>query len=982
MLSFIACDSSSQTTNEPGDNITTDINDELQLTMEDFTNQFNDCKEKIDEILSGHELEEMSYSREKMSSYIIKEMSNDSTQEYTREEILNVHNDTDFDYVTDDYIEQLINTELFMADIQAVLESQENIQLFQPFHPGGDSSITYEFTMPEFGYILINARYNSSHVYLKMGLDNDLLDYQELHYNYSSDSYSPKDDLELSFNYFKFLEDKEAVYTNYLGTSAALRYTSIEDNRQFEITYGDQMIEGVHDGYLLNTYNNQTNVRSILKIQGNEIIGEIYDVFDDHGLVYRYDNYDFNDGIKKLQINAATASGWDYVIASEYSNDEIDELTGIFLDDGTKIYDGRLNCTYTPTYAFVGVWLDMAESFELTNDIFSLNQYGMNVVHPKTNIEYLNQIKIDDVETLKNQLQINNLDFFKDDLFNELYNYIDLDIRNDLEGNNQEPIETTGDIDAFLDAIELYNTNLNETPQYQTNTTVTTTILDDEDSVLSENILRNTIDFDLTAKFYRDYTSVGQTNYSYIIDGTKDQLIEFEINHVLASYYILAEDSTTGNFMEAYSDVTGSDLTFDDMLDNVISITQIEDRVFEFNVTSSFLGQAGIDMNTLLEQDGITGLGSQNIIITYSFNEDFSKYEINYTLDNLEYEDYKVQISTYSITEIKAVDVVSPQDLSYLSYALPQSIEQANFDKVSGPGSYGVFEGTSYLRTYHEPGKYRIHIDSKYALPEIIVLDKDLNEIDSSNQSFEATYEGYYYIKLISNNQTTLDINISKVVKPVFYEFDLDSDDGQFEESLNLDGLNIYNINIPSATYDRLFVIEPYLIEDPTENQPFLILDANIDDINYYESCEINNNLKTCYLYLPADYDINLELKGYFNGDIGFNYIYSEIPQGDFDNNHTWDNINQPLELWITDDNPIARVDFTISEAGTYELSTQYYDFAYSYQDAVLYVSDGTQMSFDWGYGISLEPGDYYIEFKSDSSSTILVYIITEIIKE
>jgi hypothetical protein len=988
-LSFLGCNSTeettSQVTNQTGDITTTETNNNNQFTISDFYNQFSDYKEHIDSILSNHVVEQSASFRQNITELSLKEMNNEYTETYTREEILDAHYNANFDLVNEDYIEQLINTELFMSDILELLENQEDIPLFEPFHPEGDTSVTYEFIIPEAGYILIDALYNNTHLYLKMGLNDDLLDYQELHYYYSGDSLSPKDSIEMTFNYFKFLEDKEAVYVNYLGDSASLRYTNIQDDEQFVVSKGDNIIEESEyeqSGYVLNVYDREANVRSYLQVIGDEIIGETYDVFDEYGLVYRYDNYDYNDGVKALQINIATATEWDYVVASEYSNDEIDELTGIFLNDGTKLFDGRFSCTYTPNYGFVGIWLELNESVEITNEFFRLNQYGMNLDHPKANIEFLNQIKLDNIEIIKNQLQIDNLDFFAEDLHQQLYNYIDLDIRDDLEGNNKEPIETTGDVEEFLDALEQFNNNLNETSSYQTNNTVTTTIIDDNNNVLTETTIRNFIDFDLMAKYYREYTQVGPSSYVYVIDGTKDQLIEFEIKEVVANYYILSEESTTANFMEAYSEITGSDLSFDDMLDSVKSITQIGDTTFELDVTTAFLGEAGVDMDILLEQQGITGLDKQTILITFKFNEDFTNYEVTYNLENLSFEDYKVEIYSYSLTEIEAVTINSPQDLEYLKYFLPQSIEQAEFDFIFGPGSYVIYKGTSYLKTHLEPGEYSINLNGSNRDPEFTVLDKNLNTLEYDDNRFEATYEGYYYIKITSSAQQDLDVYIRNNPTPVFFEFDLDSENGQFEENISLDWNSFYDINVPSATYDRLLVLNPYLFDENAEHlDPDLLLMAEIEENNYHDSCLLNEQLKPCYLYLPANYDITFELIGYYSGNIGFNYEYVAVPQGEFDNTHTWDDITESLMLWMTDDSPVAHVDFTIEETGTYELNTFYKDFGYSYQEAGLYSSDGTQITYDWDYALTLEPGDYYIEFSPGDTSTLFVLIITEIIK-
>ncbi len=987
IVSFLGCnpkeDPTTQTTNQTNNTVTTESNNNNQFTIDDFYNQLISCKEHIDNILNNQLEEQSTSSSPNINKLAQTTITNNNIKTTSREEILNVHNSMHLEQIHDDYIEHLTNTEMFMSDIQDLLESQEDIPLFEPFHPEGDTSITYEFIISEEGYILINARYNTVHLYLKIGLTNDLLDYQEFHYFYSQDSLSPKDDLEMTFNYFKFLENEEAVYLNYLKNSSSLIYTNIQDSKQFEITKGNNIIEGASQeqpGYVLNVYNNETNVRTYLQIIEDEIISEAYNVYDEHGQVFTYKDEDFNDDMKTLSINIATATGWDYVVTNGYLNDGFNESIGVFLEDGTKIFNGSFYYHYNPMNSFVNLLFEFDETTEITNELFSLNQYGMSLDHPKANVEFLNQIKLENIELIKSLIQIDNLDFFTEDLQQEIYNYVDEDIRNDLEGNNEEPIETTGDVDEFLDAFIQFNNNLNINPNYQTRTAVTTSILDDNNTVLSESTSRSVIDFDLNAKYYRNYTYSGHNSFTYVLDGTKEKLIEFEYKGTYASYYIISDESTPSNFLEAYNEISGDNLTLDDMLNGVISITQTDERIFEFDVTTTFLSGGGVDMNILLEQQGITGLNNQTVKITYEFNEDYTRYEMIYTIENLTFDNYNVEISVDSSTEIETVIIISPQDLEYLKYVLPQTIEQTDFDLIGGPGDYAIPQGISYLRIYLEPGEYQIRLDGLSRDPEFTMMNEDLNTLEYDGKRFEATYEGYYYLKIVSTMRQNLTVYITNNPTPIYHNFDLSLENSNFEEYIDFAGSNYYHIAVPSATYDRLLIIYPYLFNDSDRNN-LLFLDANIHEMNYYETCNFDWRNKTCYIYLPADQEIEFDLNGFYVGDFGFNYEYYEIPEGEFDNNHTWDNINESLMLWITEDSSIAHVDFTITEAGSYELNTYYKDLGHSYQDATLYQSDGTRVSFDWDRAITLEVGDYYIEFNASYSSELFVLIITEIIK-
>ncbi len=83
----------------------------------------------------------------------------------------------------------------------------------------------------------------------------------------------------------------------------------------------------------------------------------------------------------------------------------------------------------------------------------------------------------------------------------------------------------------------------------------------------------------------------------------------------------------------------------------------------------------------------------------------------------------------------------------------------------------------------------------------------------------------------------------------------------------------------------------------------------------------------------------------------------------------------------MTDDSPVVHINFTITETGSYQLSTFYKNFGQTYQVAKLYRNDGTLIASNWRSAPSLQTGDYYIEYTSSSHSGIFVLIIPKIIK-
>lgn len=944
------------------------------FSVADFYDDMIVYEERIEAIISAKEQEAESSD----SQFRKKTQSEDGTETISREEILAAHYNGHLDPVMDSYLQQMSDTRMFVTEIRKLLEVQEGIALNEAFHPDGNSSVTFRFILSEEGYALIDALYGTEHLYLKIGLQDNLLEYQEFHYYFSQESLSPKDDIEMLFNYFKFTENKEAVYLLYSPTQSTLQCTSIENDEEFVISYGTGVLEGSFAGecgYVLNRYDRELNTRSYLQVMDGQIVGETYDVFDEYDQVFRYDDYDHFDGQIRLQVNFVTATGWDYVVASDGSSEQIDALTGVFLANGTKIYDDWFNYCFTPTSGFLGLWIDLDSRYEITDDVFSLNQYGMDLDNPKATVAFLDQVFIEDFSQIQDCFSVEGLDFFTDDLHQELYNFVDEDIRNDLEGNNEEPIETTGNVDEFVQAVGHFEANLAGSPQYTATGTATTELLYGG-TVVSRMTSSTRLDFDLEAMFFRDYIHVsGNTtdeSFAYFLDGTHGKFVEFEMENGGTKYDILSETATEADFREAY------DALWDEWnLSQVYEIRKVSSTKFELNVSPSFLGKNGIDLNLLFEQQGITGLEDQEILVTYEFTSGFDGYTVSYDLTGLSAGAYDVRVTSTLTLTIGPCLILSPMDSEGYLFYLPSSIGQILFTNDSPYSQWILNRGTSYMRLYLEPGEYGIDIIGNWGEPTFTVLDESFH-ILPYDQRLTATYSGYYYLEIHSSDRMDAFIQIWPNPTPTYYEFDLDSTEGNLEIDLNLDGgTTNYVISVPTFPEDRVLVFDSSLEEILSDEVMIgLLVDRGDDMIYDWFYFDSNQNPGSQYLYLPAGQDLQISLSGYFVGSVKFDYEYLIVPAGAFENRYVWEDLSTSPLLFMTDDSPIARVDFTIEESGQYQLRTTYIDLGYSYQYAVLYRSDGTKITGDWFGTRTLTAGDYYIEYTPGYTSTLLVLVI------
>lgn len=937
-------------------------------SFEDFYIDFLMYEEHLNAIVNQKET-----SQETMSSYA-KTMSTSSLDDWLttieREDILNAHYASNFDKVHDTYYEQLLTTRDLVQTIKTAISGNEDIELNQDFIPETLSNATFRFIKSSKGHILIDALMGTEHTFLKLSLHENLLDYQQFTYYYDISQEVLGSDVHLNFNYFKFLENKDAVYINQNELNASLSYVNIELDEEFTISVGSEIVESEDPytrGYVISRFDRETNSQTYLDVVNEEIIGETYDIFDEYGGVYRYDDHDVFDDKIRLQVNFVTATGWDYVVVSDASDEEIDAATGVFLNDGTKIYDGWFNYTYTPTYGFLGLWIDLNSKEELTDSLFSLNQYQMNLDHPKATLEFFNQVDLNHFSEIKETFQIENLDMFAQDLDQELYQYIDEDIRLALEGKNNldVPEVPLGDFEAFQNAMNLYGSEFEKQPQYVASSNVTTTLKDENGLQVSSSIVSEYIHFDLNTLFFRYIQSGQGIELGYYLDGTKGNLVEYEMEGPTARYHILDPIATEENFIEHVSQIFGEEET------NIIQeIHQIDETSFDLTIYANHIQIGGVSLVTLYEQMGITGLSGQEIIIHLVFVENFRGFTERFSIDDLSVtiagESYELDISsTYTETIQQPPSFTSPQDMPGISFYLPKDVDDALFIKGLHQGRYVLEKGVQYLHLWLEPGEYEVAVYGDYQNVENIkVFDEQGNQIPY-NYRFEATYEGLYVVEINAPFKQSADIYVRENPSPKFIDFYFEETDGTLEDEVIQNGYTYYFIHVPSANKDRLLILDPYFIDGPTSENSLIIAFLQ-EELMFNQLCGFNpysETQDTCYFLLPADLEITMELQGYYVGEFGIAYQYRDIPQGIFDNTHQWDDWTTPLNIWLTNDVQQAEVYISINKAGNYELSTYYENFGHSYQDAILFDAEGNELHYDWDHIMYLEPGDYTIRY-------------------
>lgn len=959
-------------TTTPVTTVTT--NPETGYSIEDFYAEILQYETRISSIISDGE------STESVVSKGRKDSGNDSTQTITREQIQASHDNGNVDIVVDSYLDQMSTTLEWVTALREILESQEGLALEVPFHPENDPSVTYRLVLSEEGYALIDVLYGTQHMYLKLGMDGDLLDYQEFHYFYVSGTSSPKENTQLVFNYFCFVENEEAVYLSYSPNESSLQCTSIAQDEEFSIGFGAGIVEGYRDenGYILSRYDRELNARTYLGVVNDEIVSETYDVFDDHGLVYRYEDSDCTDPAIRLTVDFSTATGWDYVVVNAAGGSEVGESTGVFLADGTKIYAGQFNCTFTPITGYLGLGIDLESRDELTDEVFSLNQYGMNLDHPKATVDYFNQIDLDNFLQIKDRFHLDGLDFFAQDRHGELYEYVDRDIRNDLEGGNEEPIVTTGDVEAFQQALALFQEKLEVTPKFTMRETMTTELWS-EGTKISSSISRVNIDFDLSALFFRIFVPMVNTefipDYIYVLDGTKGNLVEFEIDDPVARYHVLSKAATPENFLDAYEELSG-----EGDLSGVYSILRISETEFQLNVAPGFFSEQGVDLNTLFEQQGITGLEEAEILVSYAFSADFSGFQTSFTISGLSFQDYEVRIAMTSVTSIGSCNILSPMDQAGLFFFLPGSIEDIIFTSPVSQTYWLFDQGRQYVRMNLEAGEYSVDIGGN-GITDIRILDESLRELPYEER-FTAEYDGIYYLEFNCEYEQNGFIQIRPNPTPQVFNFDLEDSDGNWEGDLALENMGKVTLSIPVAAEDRLLILRPHFGENAADwLHGSLSLDGETSPTDYF-SADPKWIVEPAVWRIPAETNGTITLTGSFSGELDLEYQYMTIPSASFDNTCHWEDLSISPVLLMTESSPTPRVYFTIPESGNYRLELSVENYGQKYNRTVaLYKADGTCVTTNWFYIQSLAVGDYYFEIVPSGTANLLSAVVAKITK-
>lgn len=163
--------------------------------------------------------------------------SNMALETVYREDVLARHNQMDFNRLNNHYQANLEQTLSHLRFIRHALGDQSQIPMNRTFSPLLLPDASFTFVKSSKGYIYIKTIIDNEYTFLKLGFNQHGLDYQELVY-IDTLNRSINENLDLSYQYFKFLENKESIYIDHNEQQTSIDYSNLRTGEMWTLQSG------------------------------------------------------------------------------------------------------------------------------------------------------------------------------------------------------------------------------------------------------------------------------------------------------------------------------------------------------------------------------------------------------------------------------------------------------------------------------------------------------------------------------------------------------------------------------------------------------------------------------------------------------------------------------------------------------------------------------------------------------------------------
>jgi uncharacterized repeat protein (TIGR02543 family) len=396
---------------------------------EAFYEALCDYLEKLTELSAGGEILELAESSKANDYPFLRLTAADLLLEnqYDREYFADVYEDQKDNSNVVEIYEELFPYKLVLEDIQGIFDSGAEIVMdaFIELEDPDFQGLRYRFSILENEYILINSEppegMNLENTNLKIGFDaNGNLDLKE---------YLFVPDYPDSFHYFEFVETDHFLHIMYLDNGQYhYTYRSEKNNESFSLNFEPRGTLGSEKAYMIQWYSDETHVRSSIQFENETPVSELYEVFNDKGVVFRYRAPSLStENAVTLTWNMLETTGWDYAYVEDIESHSRADLDGIY-KNGFKLFPyAHLGVYKNPPFAHLSVTQDFTES-EVTDGLVMLSDYGLVFYGNQISLAYISDMRTRSLAEVQTKSVYDGVDLLGSDIRTRLLEKIDPDL--------------------------------------------------------------------------------------------------------------------------------------------------------------------------------------------------------------------------------------------------------------------------------------------------------------------------------------------------------------------------------------------------------------------------------------------------------------------------------------------------------------------------------------------------------------------------
>jgi hypothetical protein len=237
---------------------------------------------------------------------------------------------------------------------------------------------------------------------------------------------------DINYLYSEFHENDHYVSLNYNDNENFIfEYHSVTENIEFTLNKGSGVIEAEEpvSGYSLGWYDQASNGRYHIGLSDeSKVIFEFYEIFNDHGMIFSYEDLDTRNDEISVTWNMLEATGWDYAyISDNVSNNPINSEDGIYKNDVKLFVEDRFYAGLNENYATLRIKKDFTID-ELTTEKLNLSEFGLSFSLTELDLASIAALRNRAIEGAKDTSFFHNINLFDDQIVDEFLSVIDQDL--------------------------------------------------------------------------------------------------------------------------------------------------------------------------------------------------------------------------------------------------------------------------------------------------------------------------------------------------------------------------------------------------------------------------------------------------------------------------------------------------------------------------------------------------------------------------